>query len=840
VNRIFIIFLIAFLILSLGGVARAADLGIDPGNKKKCEKLKFKPDVGKFGDVEIGDSKPLTVTVTNPSTNTEAIDISAIDVTPASFSIDTVNTTCGGPLAPGASCDVVVKFTPTKVGEKTGTVKFIIDGCPDQTSTVTGTGIKKKATPTATATATATATSSTSPTPTATATSTPAGCPTLFFEPDPVSFGEVEIGQTKTKSLEATNFSEKHVADMVLVEAPEPPFAIVPGINHACPKILSHATGNTCFVELTCTPTGVGKKTDEVHFIFDGCPEQTVKVSCTGIGGTKPTPTATATRTATATETPTRTPTSTATATASRSATPTLSATATRTATTTITPRATPTATFTATATVTSTSTVVTPTATATATAGTGLWVTSGGIGPPDVNQVTVYPLPIGSNPNISPAVTITGQFNSLCTSLDTPFPCCTGSGTGTCVDNTMLDIPSGIAVDASGNLYVANEDNPSALCSDVGTPLSCCTGPSAGTCGNSQCTAAFTPFTCCIGSGTGICFGNSINVFAAGSNGNATPTRTISGGNTQLLLAADLKLVGSSIFTANRAKSASAAGTGSVLSFPESGSGNLAPSVSIFTPNTLGAIPTFILAPTGVAVDSAGDIYVVNGDGPWITIYPPGSNGDVCPTGYSVGGGSDECLSGFPNGILGCGAPGGGICSGPDITQLGLPYGIALDSAGNIYVTNDGGPPGAPGASVTIYAAGSTGNVAPLETIAGQSNDLCSGPATPFACCSGTAGDPNSSCTASGMPLSCCSGADAGSCTNSCVDNTGLDFPEGIALDSKGNIYVANFGNFTITEYSAFGGTSVGTLNEAPIATINTGLVGNSPSGIAIGPFTP
>jgi len=31
-----------------------------------------------------------------------------------------------------------------------------------------------------------------------------------------------------------------------------------------------------------------------------------------------------------------------------------------------------------------------------------------------------------------------------------------------------------------------------------------------------------------------------------------------------------------------------------------------------------------------------------------------------------------------------------------------------------------------------------------------------------------------------------------------------------------------------------------VGTVNQAPIATINTGFVGNSPTGLAVGPFTP
>jgi hypothetical protein len=54
---------------------------------------------------------------------------------------------------------------------------------------------------------------------------------------------------------------------------------------------------------------------------------------------------------------------------------------------------------------------------------------------------------------------------NSLCTAAGTPFPCCTGSGTGTCT--------------AAGN---------NLLCTAAGTPLACCTGAGTGTCTWSAC----------------------------------------------------------------------------------------------------------------------------------------------------------------------------------------------------------------------------------------------------------------------------------------------------------------------------------------------------------------
>src|SRR6266550_3612692 len=80
--------------------------------------------------------------------------------------------------------------------------------------------------------------------------------------------------------------------------------------------------------------------------------------------------------------------------------------------------------------------------------------------------------------------------------------------------------------------------------------------------------------------------------------------------------------------------------------------------------------------------------------------------------------------------------------------TGLNFPQGIALDGAGNIYVTNINSN------SITVYAAGASGNAPPTATIAG--------------------------------------------------DNTGLVNPAGITLDGAGNIYVGNDGGNSIIVYAA------------------------------------
>jgi hypothetical protein len=53
--------------------------------------------------------------------------------------------------------------------------------------------------------------------------------------------------------------------------------------------------------------------------------------------------------------------------------------------------------------------------------------------------------------------------------------------------------------------------------------------------------------------------------------------------------------------------------------------------------------------------------------------------------------------------------------------TGLNSPFGVAVDAAGNLYVANNGGiPPG-----ITVYGSGANGNATPIRTISGSNTGL-------------------------------------------------------------------------------------------------------------------
>lgn len=191
-----------------------------------------------------------------------------------------------------------------------------------------------------------------------------------------------------------------------------------------------------------------------------------------------------------------------------------------------------------------------------------------------------------------------------------------------------------------------------------------------------------------------------------------------------------------------------------------------------------------------GLAVDSAGRIYVGDTLNNRVLVYAPGATGAIAPI---------ETLAGSNTG-------------------LSDPGTLSLDSAGHIWVANGGGNDVL---EFPAFAAG-TQNIAPIATISGNStmfnNQLecvAIGPASViYTCLTGNEYAieqfPAGTNSSNAMPSATLTGS-----------NTGLNAPDGIAFDSGGNMYVANEFSGTVEVFTTTSG------NVAPSETYSPGRFG-------------
>jgi hypothetical protein len=284
--------------------------------------------------------------------------------------------------------------------------------------------------------------------------------------------------------------------------------------------------------------------------------------------------------------------------------------------------------------------------------------------------------------------------------------------------------------------------------------------------------------------------FNDSITVYATNANGNVAPIRTIGGASTGLSSPFGIALdFNRNIYVAN-------GGTGSsgfsLTVYAAGSSGNVAPV------RTISGSSTLLYDPFGPALDASRNMYVANFNNT-VTVYAANANGNVAPI-QTVSGSS---------------------------TGLNHPFGITLDASRNIYVSNGPLPDGP--FSVTVYAAGATGNVAPIRTIGGSKAGL-SGPG-------GIAVDAAGNLYAANYHPSSVTVYGAGANGNVAPtrtiggSKTGLTNPYGIAVGGHGLIYVTNLYGNSVTVYAAGANGNV-----APIRTIYGSMTGLSvPSGVAI-----
>jgi sugar lactone lactonase YvrE len=261
-------------------------------------------------------------------------------------------------------------------------------------------------------------------------------------------------------------------------------------------------------------------------------------------------------------------------------------------------------------------------------------------------------------------------------------------SGDGGAATSAELYYPSGVAVDVAGNLYIADAGNNlirkvMASTGDISTVAGNRTESYSGDGGPATCAEMNTPYDVAVDA--------SGNIYISDSNNNRVRKVTVSSG----------------IIT-------TVAGTG-IGSY--SGDGGPATSANISQP-------------MGLVLDAAGNIYFAD----WgnVRIRKVAASTGIITT---MAGNGSEGYSG--DGVLATAA------------QLYYPYGVALDAAGNIYIADDAN-------NRIRKVTASTGDI---STVAGN----------------GTAGY----------------SGDGGAATSG-----KLKYPYGVAVDTANNIYIADEGN--------------------------------------------
>ena len=272
------------------------------------------------------------------------------------------------------------------------------------------------------------------------------------------------------------------------------------------------------------------------------------------------------------------------------------------------------------------------------------------------------------------------------------------------------------------------------------------------------------------------------------------------------------------------------------VTVYPLSSNGDVAPTstLNIAQVSTIDGIATQLREPTAIALDGRGNIYVTCNN--WtnlVTWWNP-----ITWTNQGTYEGSSIVV--FAAGSKDNATPIATI-AGPH-TGLRTVFSLAVDPSGNIsvgtFIGNDG-PVG-----VEVFAAGSNGDVKPRAAIIGHNTAIqFPGIESPR----GVAFDPKGNLVVADesylskgssvlfFPASADGDARPSGIING--DKTGIDSPAGVALDARGNIYLANAGRPGFPAgIRVFSAGSNG--NVAPIATIsgsNTGLYGRTLRGIAL-----
>jgi len=373
------------------------------------------------------------------------------------------------------------------------------------------------------------------------------------------------------------------------------------------------------------------------------------------------------------------------------------------------------------------------------------------------------------------------------------------------------FNFPQGIATDGAGNVYVADSGN-SVIRKVTPTGVVTTLAGSAGVSGSTDASGTAARFN----TPQGVATDSAGNVYVADANNNTI--REITSAGVVTTLAGSASIPGSTDAT--------------------------------------GAAASFSL-PVGVATDGAGNVYVADANNHTIRkITPAGAvatlAGTAGVTGRTDATGAAASFN-FPRGVATDGAgnvyvadsgnsiirkitpagvvttlAGSGVFGSTDATgaaaTFGSPFGLAADSAGNVYVADSGN-----NIIRKITPAGVVTTLAGIAFIPGNI-DGPGGAATfnfPFSVAADSAGNVyvagtlNNTIrkiTPAGVVTTLAGTANVPGSTDASGAATSFNGPTGVATDSAGNVYVADNGNSTIRKITPAGvvSTVAGVVGQA------------------------
>jgi hypothetical protein len=228
------------------------------------------------------------------------------------------------------------------------------------------------------------------------------------------------------------------------------------------------------------------------------------------------------------------------------------------------------------------------------------------------------------------------------------------------------------------------------------------------------------------------------------------------------------------------------------------------------FGPGAQSTVGSGLNYPTGVAVDGAGDVFIVDSANGQVVKVPAGGGaqttlgtGLYSPSEVAVDGAGDVFITDTGNSRV-VEVPAGGGAQTTVGSGWGTPYGVAVDGEGDVFVADE-----------------TNNQVVEVPASGGNQITVGTGLKQPYGVAVDGAGDVFIADTANNRVVE----VPAGGAAQIALPTTGLNSPSAVTVDGAGDVLIADTANNRVVEVPAGNGTQI-TVSPAGL---------NSPYGVAV-----